>query len=347
VRIFSYRNKRAAKHLLLFLGIAALVFLMFFVIRFIYLQRFLVYSNGTIQLNYNQQLEKQPEAAPPVWDDTEIEIILAEPEVQINEAYEEPMKTLTGFYITTKMLSNIDAVHAALAEQETAPKTIMLDLKSIYGNFYYSSGTSGATMATAADIGQVDLLIEELAERPGTYLIARIASLSDYNFALANQSCGLPMRSGALWMDSDGCFWLDPMSETVQAYLASIAQELAQMGFDEVVFDDFRIPDSTSIVYNNELSREEAAAEAAASLRENLAAEPIRISFNSENPNVAASSDRVYLVTEDGSSVSSLVESVQETLEDPSAQIVFLTASRDTRFEGYGILRPLIEERTE
>lgn len=320
---------------------------MFCIIRFIYLQRFLVYSNGSVQLNYEQQLERLPEAAAPSWEGSPIEIILEEPEVQNVDTHEEPLKTLTGFYITTKMLSDIDAIHTALAEQETAPKTIMLDLKSIYGNFYYSSGTTGANMATAADIADVDALIEELSGRPGTYLIARIASLSDYNFALANQSCGLPMKSGALWMDSNGCFWLDPMSETVQAYLASIAQELAQMGFDEVVFDDFRIPDNNKIVYNSELTREEAAAQAAASLRELLTGEPIRVSFNSENPQVAVSSDRIYLVTEDGSSVAGLVENVQENLENPSAQIVFLTASRDTRFEGYGILRPLIEERTE
>ena len=119
------------------------------------------------------------------------------------------------------------------------------------------------------------------------------------------------------------------------------------MGFDEVVFDDFRIPDNNKIVYTSELTREDAAAQAAASLRELLTGEPIRVSFNSENPQVAVSSDRIYLVTEDGAAVAGLVESVQETLENPSAQIVFLTASRDTRFEGYGLLRPLIEERTE
>ena len=119
------------------------------------------------------------------------------------------------------------------------------------------------------------------------------------------------------------------------------------MGFDEVVFDDFRIPESTNIVYKSELSREDAAAEAAKSIRSLLATDPIRVSFNSSNPKVAEVSDRVYLVTDDGASVAGLVDSVKEPLDDPAVQIVFLTASRDTRFDGYGLLRPLIEQRAE
>jgi len=148
-------------------------------------------------------------------------------------------------------------------------------------------------------------------------------------------------------MIQDRSYWLDPAKEEVQDYLVAIAQELAVLGFDEVVFDDFRIPDSTNIVYRGELTREEAAAEAAKNIRSRLSEHSIRVSFNSADPLVAEHSDRVYLVTEDGASVASLVEGVSACVEDQETEIVFLTASRDTRFDGYGILRPLIEERQE
>lgn len=344
MRIFSYRNKRRAKQFLIIAAIVFGIYLMFCVCRFIYLQRYLVYSNGMLKLDYSQSLSKEPAGVTPNWDGESIEIITEDPAVQSVNAATEPMKQLNGIYITTDMLLDMDSVMAALAEQDDV-KTVMLDLKSRFGNFYYSSGTPGA-VTSSADIPAVDALIEQFRDMDGVYLIARIASLSDTNFALANQSCGLPLRSGALWM-GDGCYWLDPMATAVQEYLVSIAQELAIMGFDEVVFDDFRIPDSTSIVYNSELTREEAAAEAAKTIRSLLASDPIRVSFNSSNPLVAETSDRVYLVTDDGSAVSGLVDSVSEPLEDPAAQIVFLTPSRDTRFEGYGLLRPLIEARQE
>lgn len=346
MRIFSYRNKRRLKQLLLLLAVAAAVLFLCCVCRFIYLERFLVYSDGTIQLDYEQALDRQPQKSKPGWDPNEVQIITKDPAVQEVDAADEPMKQLTGYYITTEMLRDLDNVHAAMSETD-APQTVMMDLKSIYGNFYYNSGTYGAITATSADTDAIEALIAQLDEQDGVYLIARIASLSDYNFALANQPSGLAMRSGALWMDSEGCFWLDPLSTTVQEHLVSIAQELALMGFDEIVFDDFRIPDSSNIVYNSELTREEAAAEGAAQIRTMLSTDSIRVSFNSSNPLVAEHSDRVYLVTESGSEVAGLVETMQETVEDPAAQIVFLTASRDTRFSSYGLLRPLIEARAE
>ena len=345
VRILSYRNKRRAKLFLAVLAAVLAVILLFCLCRFIYLQRFLVYSSGSVQLDYDQNLISDPTAQQSPWDPGTVQIVTEEASVQASSTGDAPMKQLSGYYITTDMLQDMDKVTAALAEAGEV-KTVMLDLKSDFGNFYYSSGIYGAVTTTYADVAAVDALIEDLAGRDNVYLIARVASLTDNNFALENQSCGLPLASGALWM-SGGCYWLDPMATSVQEYLVSIAQELAAMGFDEIVFDEFWIPDSTNIVYNSELTREEAAAEAAKTIRSLLTTDPIRVSFNSSNPKVAEVSDRVYLVTEDGSAVAGLVEEVQEPLEDPAAQIVFLTASRDTRFNGYGLLRPLIEARSE
>lgn len=346
MRVFSYQNKRRAKIALIVIGITAAVFMLFCLCRFIYLQRFLVYTDQEVSLNYDQDLGKLQTQTTPTWSQDDLQIITEEPVIQTSSISNLPLQTLQGYYITTQMLLDMDTVTAALERTGELPKTLMLDLKSIYGNFYYSSDTAGA-MTSSADIHAVDSLIAELGSRDDLYLIARIASLSDTNFALANQSCGLPLRSGALWMSSDGCYWLDPMEEDVQNYLVSIASELAYMGFDEIVFDDFRIPDSQNIIYNSEMTREEAAGAAAEAIRAKLNDLSVRISFSSENPLVAENSDRVFLVTNDGSAVADLVKQVKDTVDDPSAEIVFLTPSRDTRFDGYGILRPLIEEREQ
>lgn len=344
MRLFSYRNKRRLKGLLIVLAAAFFLVLFFCVIRFVYLQRFLVYENGSVRLDYTQNLTSQPSTSPD-WSDEPISIITEEATVQESNPADEPRKALNGYYITTSMLTDLDAVTAAMSTLEETPQAILVDLKSVYGNFYYSSGLSGASMTTATDVTAVDAFLDSLASQSGLYLVARVASLSDPNFALANQACGLPLRSGALWVDTNNCYWLDPMDELVQRYLVSIAQELASMGFDEVVFDDFRIPDSGNIVYPTEYTREEYAAQAAEAITQALADTPIRISFNSSSPLVAAYSQRVFLVSDDGSQVASLIEGLQDVLEEPETQVVFLTASRDTRFEPYGILRPLIEDR--
>lgn len=346
MRFFSYQNKRRIKIALAVFCSLILLLALFCLCRFLYLQRYLIYSDNEVTLDYSQDLDKTSTKAQTDTERVLPEIITEEPVAQASSQTELPLQVLSGNYITTQMLLDMETVSSALSSLEDFPDTLMLDLKSIYGNFYYSSGTVGA-ITSSADIDAVDALIERLSAEKDLYLIARIASLSDTNFALANQSCGLPLRSGALWMSEEGCYWLDPMEEDVQDYLISIAQELAAMGFDEVVFDDFRIPDSKNIIYNGDVAREEAAGEAASVIREKLSDLPIRVSFNSAVPNVASHSDRVFLVTEDGSAVADLVKSMKDSVEDPASEIVFLTPSRDTRFDGYGILRPLIEAREE
>ena len=345
MRVFSYQNKRRAKMFLIVAASCLLLFFLFCLGRFIYLQRYLVYTDSEVTLDYTQNLDHDTSKIEPDWEQT-VDLIVEEPVAQVSSYAELPLEQLSGSYISTQMLLDMDAVQTALSQLESMPDALMLDLKSIYGNFYYSSGTSGA-VTSSADIAAIDALISTLGKQPNLYLIARVASLSDTNYALAHQSYGLPLRSGALWMCENGCYWLDPMEEDVQNYLVSIAEELAYMGFDEIVFDDFRIPDSKNIVYRSELSRDEAAGEAAKAIREKLSHLPIRICFSSANPLVAAHSDRVYLVTEDGSAVADLVKSMKSCVEDPATEITFLTASRDTRFDGYGILRPMIEERKE
>lgn len=346
MRIFSYRNKRRVR-LGIIIGIAVLaVLLLFALCRFIYLRRFLVYGD-TVTLDYEQMLDptgqkEQPDLVP------NFELEITEDDALLASSQSDgPLMPMSGYYVTTSMLRELPKVLDALDKLEQSPQTLLFEMKSIYGNFYYDSDISGSYTANA-DIDGIEMLIARYAMQKDVYLVARIPAFTDNNFALDNQSSGLPLRSGALWMDDDNCYWLDPMSEEVQAFLVTMATELAEMGFDEVVFDGFRMPDSKNIVYDaGEWTREEAVAEAAKNLRSALNDLPIRVSFGSESPLVAVHTDRVYLTTEDGSKVADMVAEVISCVEYPDAQIVFQTASRDTRFDGYGILRPLLEGISE
>ena len=343
MRIFSYRNKRLIRKGLLIAGLVLALILLFIFCRFVYLQRFLVYGEGNVSLDYEMQLNPsrepdQPDSIP------SFSLEIVEDDSQSAASFAEgPLMPLKGYYVTTSMLLDLPSVKNALDSMEEPPVALLFEMKSVYGNFYYDTDISG-TYTSSADIEGIEALINRYAKDGKTYLAARIPAFTDNNFALDNQSSGLPLKSGALWMDDNNCYWLDPMSEDVQGFLVSMAMELAEMGFDEIVFDGFRMPDSKNIVYDaGEWTREEAAAEAAKVLKTALGDLPVRVSFGSESPLVAAYTDRVYLTTDNGSKVADMVAEVAPYLEYPDAQIVFQTASRDTRFDGYGILRPLLE----
>ena len=154
-------------------------------------------------------------------------------------------------------------------------------LKSTFGNFYYSSSIDGAELADV-DTAAVDSLIDWLSQH-GYYLIAEVPAFCDTAFALANSAAALPLSSGALWMDSNGCYWLDPASETVMIYLKQIARELSSRGFREVVFSDFRFPASNSISYHSEKSGAELTQDAAQELTTFFSGSNLMISFETDD----------------------------------------------------------------
>jgi len=342
LRIFSYRNKRIAKIAALVLaGILGLT-IIFCVGRFLYLQRYLVYSDGSVRLDFEQDLRSEGDTTNvPDPKDFPLHIVTPEDGTAVSGPVDDSIKPLEGYYVTTNMLQNVPKVQQALAELEVQPKTVLFEMKSIFGNFYYQSALFGQYTANA-DLPAVKTLVQQMQDS-GAYVIAKVPAFSDINFALANQSCGLPLSSGALWMDSNGCYWLDPMDEEVLNYLAAIAAELQELGFDEIVFDGFVMPDSEKIIYPSEFTREEYCAQAAQKLMDSLTDLSVRISFGSSSPLMATMGDRIYLSGIEGSAVGSTVEKISGEMEKPEAQIVFLTESRDTRFEDYSVLRPLVE----
>lgn len=343
MRFFSYRHKKQIKTVLLWTLLALGVLLLLIGARFLYLQRFLVYKGDRVELNYDQQLTAQRDPKPVLDpEDYPLQTILPQDGTAVSGPVDDSMKQLSGYYISTKMLQDPEAVNTALSELEAKPDTVLFEMKSIFGNFYYASSLYRQYTANS-DIPAIEKLLEDM-KKDKVYLIAKIPAFSDNNFALDNQSCGLPLKSGALWMDDNGCYWLDPLDSDVQDFLAVLAAELSELGFDEVVFDGFAMPDSERIVYDTEKSREEYTADAAQQLKASLSELPIRVSFGSSSPLVAPNADRMYLTGFEGGSVTAVAETLSEHLEDPTAQIVFLTPSRDTRFEKFSVLRPLIEE---
>jgi hypothetical protein len=106
-----------------------------------------------------------------------------------------------------------------------------------------------------------------------------------------------------------GFYWLDPASETVAAYLKQIARELAEKGFKEIVFDDFRFPNGTKIAYSSDVSRSELISNAAKELLNFFASSNITISFGNPGTDFAPGSvtSHVFISDIDGSRVNGVV----------------------------------------
>ena len=346
MRIFTYRNKRAVRKTARILGGVLLALALLVIGRVLYVQRYVTYTPEGVRLDYDQKIDYTGQA-PAEPDPAEYPFETVVDAVAQTDEEAEKQTRLDGYSISTTMLVNgVDQVRSALAEVD-GYNAVVIDVKSIYGNFYYSTQLSGAPRADALDISEVDKLIEELTGRSDLIVIARVPAFSDRRYALAHQSEGLPIWNGALWEGDDVCYWLNPYSNNVQGYLTSIAIELSQRGFDGVLFDDFYFPDSDRIMWNATITRDEAVLDAAANIADSLYGYGIEVLFGSDSAEVAALGDRVCIRTDAAEDVNSIVEQMSPVLTDPAAQIVFLTSSRDTRFAACGVIRPLIEDSTE
>ncbi|MBQ1281372.1 MAG: hypothetical protein IIY16_03910, partial [Oscillospiraceae bacterium] len=192
----------------------------------------------------------------------------------------------------------------------------------------------------------VESLLTDL-KRSGVHLIARIPAFTDQRACLSNTSLGLPLASGALWADDNNCYWMDPGDPDVLLYITNICIELQDLGFREVVLDDFFFPETDSIVYDEtERSKAEVLTSAAETLIADMETLEIRLSFGyhaDEAFPVLLPSGRLYFSIEDGALVGGTADTHKASVVTPATQFVFISESRDTRFDEYGHLTPAFE----
>lgn len=76
-----------------------------------------------------------------------------------------------------------------------------------------------------------------------TYSIARLSCLRDGGVARANlETMGLKNTGGYAFYDGNNENWLDPAKEATRTYLAQLAVECADLGFDEILLTDLTYP---------------------------------------------------------------------------------------------------------
>ena len=335
----SYRTKRRLQSFGIFLMLAILVMVFVWMVWLLWLDRYVVYSSDGAKLDFSLSSENLSGeiAKPPVKETIPI---------HYNEGEEEAKPVTTeltkmyGYYIDAGMLRKEMDTVISKVQQLPAQTPVLLDVKDISGRFYFSTAL-GVETDPNMDIEAVDGLIELLQEK-NLYAIARVPAFRDRLYGLHNVPNGLYHTSGKyLWMDATRCYWLNPTKEGTLNYLMEIVAELKTLGFDEVVFDDFCFPDTDQIKFYDD--KEEALKNAAAQLTAALATKNFAVSFvsNSYFP-LPEGRTRMYITSINAADVVALAAEMALDLAD--ARMVFLTDSRDTRFESYSILRPITSE---
>ena len=331
-----YRTRQFLLRLLVVLLVVVLVAIIAFLCWFVWLQRFVVYTRDKGAV-INTKLDPYIQEGPPVTrpDIGDVELIYREEDDE--ETNPKELTQMIGYYADAEALRDIPEVRkqAKLLEAGTG---LMLDVKDAKGRFFYSSSVNDQRSGSI-DIAAMDALIQEL-DQQGVYLIARLPALRDYHFGLNSTENGLFVSSGQyLWADDDYCYWLDPTKEGTLMHLVQIVTELKNLGFDEVIFDEFCFPDTENLKFSAD--RTEALNNAAKTLLTSCATDTFALSFVAKAEGFALPQGRSRLYILDALAADAANIAAASGVADPAINLVFLTPFHDTRFNDYSVLRPL------
>ncbi len=306
----------------------------------LWLERYVIYTREGAVIDFTtSSQELSGVVATPQKNSTNISIYYNEGEYAISTSTD--LEQINGYYVSiSDLVADFEGVKAKLTALPSGTP-VMLEVKNKYGTFYYPSGSSYA-QSEAVDVNKVADLVEELKMR-GLYLIARVPAFCDYLYGLNNTTSGLPIGSGkyrgSLWMDSSGYYWLKPTDAGTQNYLTTIILELKDLGFHEVMLGEFWMPTSNEYSYNGDPIADVAAA--AETLVKKLSSDYFTVSFLVTGSDFALPEGRCRMYLENITPSSVALTAAQTTISEADIRLVFLADTNDTRYDAYGVLRPL------
>ena len=337
--MLSYRSRRALRRLGTVFLVLTLVAALGLLCWLLWLNRFVIYTKDGVKLDFGITDEFLPgilAGTKPTENTIQIEFDQTEP----TEPVSTELKQMSGYYIPAdKLAGDLTEIKTQISQ---LPKgtAIMLDVKNIRGEFYYSSNVGNPSAAVSQTA--IDDLIAFLREG-GYYIIGRLPAFRDYQFGLKNVACGLmdinKVHLVALWMDETKCYWLKPDADGTVQHLVRIVTELRTLGFDEVLFYDFRFPNTDQIYYTGDKAA--ALATCAQTLVTACTSETFTVSFVGADPTFPLPEGRCRLYMENVAAENVSLMAEQAGMTDPEIRMVFLANNNDNRYDDYGVLRPL------
>lgn len=339
-----YRTRRVFRGIGIALLFLALLLVLTWVVWLLWLDRYVVYTDDGAYFDFSRSNQSiSGEIAIPPADDMTVSIYFNEGDSTLNVSAE--LRQLSGYYVDRDMLAA--GIPEVIEQLKKLPSEtpVMIELKDIVGRFFYNT-TISERRYSGIDIAGMEDLFAYL-NQSDLYTIAKIPALRDYYHGLENVSHGLAIKGGYLWMEpGTNCYWLNPSNEGTISYLMQQILEIKAKGFDEVILGDFRFPETTAIVFDG--SPREALQATAARLLESCGTDRFAISFCVSDAKMMlpeGARSRMFFESIPAADVSIVADSC--LLTDLPIKLAFITELKDTRFDDYGVLRPLTSAELE
>ncbi len=209
---------------------AVLVVIILAALAVIGLERYVVYDeNGRPRLELPWE-DAQAAQEPGVPEELEITI-------QPSEKHQG----VRAIQLPDMPLESWDAAYQERVGMLETDDAVVLTMKDQAGNVYFDTqhAVSGAVQTAAGTAGALEALLQDESCRA----IARMSCFLDPRAANADvEGMGLKNTGGYIFYDGAQTQWLDPNKRAARQYLCSLAQDLAALGFDEILLTDVSYP---------------------------------------------------------------------------------------------------------
>lgn len=240
----GYRGRRTVTDILKGIAIFLAVAVVLAIAGVMYLQRYVVYTDEGAKLELPPFLQnlrqgdepEEPEgsASLPGFGDVSITEDPVPPGPE-----PEPEPEIPGFALTLPVSDVVDGGAAARLE-ESGAGAVVLEVKNPVGQLVWRSDQQIAGWSKVNGTQAVSDALRQWNEGK-MYTVAWVHCFRDDTVPYYNNNMAL--RWGSYnWRDELGMRWTSPAAERTQAYVAALCGELAALGFDEIVLEDFSFP---------------------------------------------------------------------------------------------------------
>lgn len=262
VQVF-YKGRRKRRNYLFIPFVILLAIISLGMVTFYGLQKYAVINKDSVSIELPILADKNA-----VFDSQGHEIKSFDP-VNVSVVFEEPdysgVQAVAGAEVEPMraiFVPYTDLNHDKLQEYVSRlnqGNALLLEMKPRSGQLMWESQAEmavnyGISVATDTTAAVRDFLAE--MEEKDIYLAAQISCCIDNLLPTRTSAYTIKNEVGMNYQDEKG-LWLDAYNEAVRKYAAQMAQELFDMGFDEVVLADVAHPTLTepvTLLYTNEIS---------------------------------------------------------------------------------------------
>ena len=310
----SYRGRTSAGKIVL---IVVLVLVLLGAVGYLMVQNYLVYDEAGqvhLELPFGHRGQEEQTGKPPVEN---VDIDRLEPESKLT-----PVTALHAVRLPDDCLWwGADYIMNTLA-----PEDMVLAVKRENGGITYDTQVSVPQNVVVERGRPLDCLKQLLASDRHT--VGRICCFGDSAYARGLPETALVREDGSLWYDNGGQAWLDPTNPQVLQYITALVKECGELGFKEVVLDQFCYPENAEGVSNLPADRAQVLTDFAERLRAALP-EGVALSVTvrgTESLSIAQMAelfDRLYVPAE---SDAAAVKAALPEGYDPETRVVLTTA---------------------